>query len=141
VGHFGLFLQRYAHFTSPIRRYADLVVHRALVRAGKFGDDGLSDKGYPRLGEIADHITTVRAPRDGGRARPTDRYVAAFMEDRIGANFTARITGVTLLGLFAGLATPARKDCWRRARWARNISARRAGMRWWAIGPARHTSR
>jgi ribonuclease R len=104
VGHFGLNLQRYAHFTSPIRRYADLVVHRALVRAGKFGDDGLSDKDIPRLGEIADHITMCERRAMAAERDSTDRYVAAFMEDRIGANFTARITGVTRFGLFVRLA-------------------------------------
>jgi ribonuclease R len=104
VGHFGLNLQRYAHFTSPIRRYADLVVHRALVRSGKFGDDGLSDKDIPRLGEIADHITMCERRAMAAERDSTDRYVAAFMEDRIGANFTARITGVTRFGLFVRLA-------------------------------------
>src|SRR6185436_14558356 len=52
VGHFGLTLARYAHFSSPIRRYADLIVHRALVRAHGFGRDGLSDREAGRLGEI-----------------------------------------------------------------------------------------
>lgn len=104
VGHFGLNLQRYAHFTSPIRRYADLVVHRALVRSGRFGDDGLSDKDIPRLGEIADHISMCERRAMAAERDSTDRYVAAFMEDRIGANFTARITGVTRFGLFVRLA-------------------------------------
>jgi ribonuclease R len=104
VGHFGLNLQRYAHFTSPIRRYADLVVHRALVRAGKFGDDGLSEKEIGRLGETADHISMCERRAMAAERDSTDRYVAAFMEDRIGATFTARITGVTRFGLFVRLA-------------------------------------
>lgn len=104
VGHFGLNLQRYAHFTSPIRRYADLVVHRALVRAGKFGDDGLTDKEIGRLGETADHISMCERRAMAAERDSTDRYIAAFMEDRIGANFTARITGVTRFGLFVRLA-------------------------------------
>jgi ribonuclease R len=104
VGHFGLYLQRYAHFTSPIRRYADLVVHRALIRAGKFGSDGLSDNEIGRLGETADHISTCERRAMAAERDSTDRYVAAFMQDRIGANFTARITGVTRFGLFVRLA-------------------------------------
>ncbi len=104
VGHFGLNLQRSAHFTSPIRRYADLVVHRALVRAGKFGNDGLTDKEITALGETADHISVCERRAMAAERDSTDRYVAAFMEDRIGANFTARITGVTRFGLFVRLA-------------------------------------
>ena len=57
IGHFGLNLARYAHFTSPIRRYADLVVHRGLIRALGLGDDGLTDYEVARLTETAEHIT------------------------------------------------------------------------------------
>ncbi len=104
VGHFGLNLAKYAHFTSPIRRYADLIVHRALVRAHKFGDDGLTDREAGRLGEIAEHISMTERRAMAAERDSTDRYVAAFMEDRIGATFDARITGVTRFGLFVRLA-------------------------------------
>jgi ribonuclease R len=103
VGHFGLNLQRYAHFTSPIRRYADLIVHRALIRAHGFGADGLSDREQGRLGEIAEHISMTERRAMAAERDSTDRYVAAFMEDRIGATFDARITGVTRFGLFVRL--------------------------------------
>ncbi len=104
VGHFGLNLARYAHFTSPIRRYADLVVHRALVRAHHFGDDGLTDREMGRLGEIAEHISMTERRAMAAERDSTDRYVAAYMEDRVGAIFDARITGVTRFGLFVRLA-------------------------------------
>ena len=104
VGHFGLNLAHYAHFTSPIRRYADLIVHRALVRAHKFGDDGLTDREAGRLGEIAEHISMTERRAMAAERDSTDRYVAAFMEDRVGATFDARITGVTRFGLFVRLA-------------------------------------
>ncbi len=104
VGHFGLNLARYAHFTSPIRRYADLIVHRALIRANKFGDDGLTDREERILGEIAEHISTTERRAMAAERDSTDRYVAAFMEDRVGATFDARITGVTRFGLFVRLA-------------------------------------
>jgi ribonuclease R len=103
VGHFGLNLGKYAHFTSPIRRYADLIVHRALIRAHKFGDDGLTDREAARLGEIADHISMTERRAMAAERDSNDRYVAAFMEDRIGAVFRARITGVTRFGLFMRL--------------------------------------
>src|SRR6202043_3265159 len=100
---FGLNLARYAHFTSPIRRYADLIVHRALVKAHKFGEDGLSDREAGRLGEVATHISMTERRAMAAERDSTDRYVAAFMEDRIGERFDARITGVTRFGLFVRL--------------------------------------
>jgi ribonuclease R len=103
VGHFGLALQRYAHFTSPIRRYADLIVHRALIRALKLGDDGLTDPEIGRLDSIADHISMCERRAMAAERDSTDRYVAAFMEDRVGAVFEARVTGVTRFGLFVRL--------------------------------------
>jgi ribonuclease R len=103
VGHFGLNLQRYAHFTSPIRRYADLVVHRALIRGLKLGDEGLTDAQATRLGEVADHISMTERRAMAAERDSNDRYVAAFMEDRVGATFEARVTGVTRFGLFVRL--------------------------------------
>jgi ribonuclease R len=103
IGHFGLNLQRYAHFTSPIRRYADLVVHRALIRALKLGDGALSDREAAKLGDISDHISMTERRAMAAERDSTDRYVAAFMEDRVGATFEARVTGVTRFGLFVRL--------------------------------------
>jgi ribonuclease R len=103
IGHFGLNLSRYAHFTSPIRRYADLVVHRALIRALKLGDAGKTDREAGKLGEIAEHISMTERRAMAAERDSTDRYVAAFMEDRVGATFQARVTGVTHFGLFVRL--------------------------------------
>jgi ribonuclease R len=104
IGHFGLNLQRYAHFTSPIRRYADLIVHRALIRALKLGDDGLKDTEIARMTETAEHITATERAAMAAERDATDRYVAAFLADRLGAEFTGRVTGVTRFGLFIRLA-------------------------------------
>jgi ribonuclease R len=104
LGHFGLNLARYAHFTSPIRRYADLVVHRALIRARNLGDDGLSDAKIARLKETADHISMTERRAMAAERDSVDRYVAAYMQDRVGAVFQGRITGVTRFGLFLRLA-------------------------------------
>jgi len=103
IGHFGLNLQRYAHFTSPIRRYADLVVHRALIRALKFGEDGLTGESAAKLSETAEHISLCERRAMAAERDSTDRYVAAFMQERVGATFSARITGVTRFGLFVRL--------------------------------------
>ena len=104
IGHFGLNLQRYAHFTSPIRRYADLVVHRALIRALGLGDDGLTDTDIVRMKETAEHITMTERRAMAAERDATDRYVASFLADRVGAEFEGRITGVTRFGLFVRLA-------------------------------------
>lgn len=104
AGHFGLNLMRYAHFTSPIRRYADLVVHRALIKGLKLGDSGLTDREIVRLHETAEHISMTERRAMAAERDSTDRYVAAFMADRIGATFTARVSGVTRFGLFVRLA-------------------------------------
>jgi len=104
IGHFGLNLAKYAHFTSPIRRYADLIVHRALIRAFNLGDDGLTDREMAGLGATAEHITMTERRAMAAERDSTDRYVAAFMEERIGESFDARVTGVTRFGLFVRLA-------------------------------------
>ena len=103
IGHFGLNLERYAHFTSPIRRYADLTVHRALIRALGLGDDGLTDYEIARLRETAELITLAERRAMAAERDATDRYVAAYMEKSVGAEFEGRITGVTRFGLFVKL--------------------------------------
>jgi ribonuclease R len=103
LGHFGLNLGRYAHFTSPIRRYADLIVHRALIRALNLGDDGLSDGDIARLQGTAEAITAAERRAMAAERDATDRYVAAFLADKVGAQFEGRITGVTRFGLFVRL--------------------------------------
>jgi len=102
-GHFGLNLTHYAHFTSPIRRYADLVVHRALIKAFRFGEDGTADSENVRLKEIAEHISDTERSAMAAERDAKDRYVAAYLEDRIGAEFGARVNGVMKFGLFITL--------------------------------------
>ena len=102
-GHFGLNLARYAHFTSPIRRYADLIVHRALISAFKMGDDGLDPKTLPRLVDIAKHISETERRAMAAERETNDRLIAAHLEKQIGATFNARIAGLTRSGLFVKL--------------------------------------
>ena len=102
-GHFGLALQNYAHFTSPIRRYADLIVHRALVSAHGWGDDGLSHTDTEKLEATAQHISDTERWSMMAERDTTDRYLAAYLSDRIGAEFTGRISGIAKFGLFVKL--------------------------------------
>ena len=104
LGHFGLALDRYAHFTSPIRRYADLIVHRALIKALGLGDDGLSPDAEGRLSEIGEHISKTERRAMAAERDSVDRYMAAFMQERIGAQFDGRISGVSRFGLFVALS-------------------------------------
>jgi len=104
IGHFGLNLLRYAHFTSPIRRYADLVVHRALIKALHLGDDGLRDDDEDRLDRIAADISAAERRAMTAERETVDRLVAEWLSDQIGATFSGRIAGVTKAGLFVKLS-------------------------------------
>lgn len=102
-GHFGLNLRRYAHFTSPIRRYADLIVHRGLIRAYDLGPGGLTDGEIDHLEEIAEAISISERRAVAAERQTVDRLIAAFLADRIGAQFSARISGMVKSGLFVRL--------------------------------------
>jgi ribonuclease R len=104
LGHFGLNLRRYAHFTSPIRRYADLIVHRALVSAFRLGDGGLSDGEKSKLDAIAEAISQSERKAMSAERETVDRLIAMHLAERIGEPFKARISGVTRFGLFVKLA-------------------------------------
>ena len=100
-GHFGLALASYGHFTSPIRRYADLVVHRALVRAYKLGDGGLGDAAAVTIGRTAEHISMTERRAMEAERDTLDRYVAAHLATKVGETLATRITGVARFGFFA----------------------------------------
>jgi ribonuclease R len=102
-GHFGLALQAYAHFTSPIRRYADLVVHRALITAHGWGKDGLSPAEIEQLENTAQHISETERRSMMAERDTNDRYLAAFLSERLGEEFTGRISGVAKFGVFVRL--------------------------------------
>ncbi len=107
LGHFGLNLARYAHFTSPIRRYADLLVHRALISALGLGEDpkkdGLSMEDISDMRDTATHISQTERRAMLAERDSSDRYLAAFMENRIGAEFDGIVSGVARFGLFIKL--------------------------------------
>ena len=102
IGHFGLALRRYCHFTSPIRRYADLLVHRSLIRALRLGDGGLPGAGddFPR---IAEHISGTERRAAAAERDAVDRYTAVYLAEQVGSVLPGRITGVTRFGLFVTL--------------------------------------
>lgn len=100
LGHFGLNLKRYAHFTSPIRRYADLLVHRALITAHGWGDDGLSGEEIENLKSAGEWISQTERRSMLAERDTTDRYLAAFLSERIGNEFQGRVSGIAKFGLF-----------------------------------------
>uniref|UniRef100_UPI00356270FA ribonuclease R n=1 Tax=Phaeovulum sp. TaxID=2934796 RepID=UPI00356270FA len=103
LGHFGLALRSYAHFTSPIRRYSDLIVHRALIAGHKWGDDGLSPADIEVLEETAQHVSETERRAMLAERDTTDRYLAAYLSERVGSEFTGRISGVQRFGAFVKL--------------------------------------
>jgi ribonuclease R len=101
LGHFGLALATYAHFTSPIRRYADLLVHRALVSAYKLGEGGLPPEDAAKFEDVGEHISRLERRAMEAERETVDRYVAAYLADQIGQVVQCRITGVQPFGFFA----------------------------------------
>ncbi|MEM9781562.1 MAG: VacB/RNase II family 3'-5' exoribonuclease, partial [Pseudomonadota bacterium] len=108
LGHFGLALGAYAHFTSPIRRYADLVVHRGLITALGLGKDGVpadlrGADGLAHLRETGEHISRTERRSMEAERDTNDRYLASYLAEREGAEFRGRITGVQRFGVFVAL--------------------------------------
>jgi len=102
-GHFGLALKAYAHFTSPIRRYADLIVHRALITAHGWGKDGLTPFDVEMMAETGQKISDTERRSMTAERDTTDRYLAAFLSERLGAEMPGRISGIAKFGVFVKL--------------------------------------
>ncbi len=103
IGHFGLALRSYAHFTSPIRRYADLIVHRALITAHGWGKDGLRPEDLDTLEQTGAHISDTERRSMMAERDTTDRYLASFLSERVGNEMSGRISGIARFGAFVKL--------------------------------------
>lgn len=102
-GHFGLALRNYAHFTSPIRRYADLVVHRALISAHGWGKDGAGPEDAEALEKTGVHISDTERRSMAAERDTTDRYLAAYLSERVGDEMEGRVAGIAKFGIFVRL--------------------------------------
>ena len=103
IGHFGLALTKYAHFTSPIRRYADLLAHRSLIGAYNLGDGALDKHEKASIEEIAQHISETERTSMEAERNAVDRFTASYLSSHIDAQFEGTINGVTRFGLFVTL--------------------------------------
>ncbi|KQM27883.1 MULTISPECIES: ribonuclease R family protein [unclassified Sphingomonas] len=100
-GHFGLGLGSYAHFTSPIRRYADLIVHRSLVGSYGLGEGALPAEDAANMERVGEAISGLERRAMEAERETVDRYVAAYLAEHVGTVMDARITGVASFGFFA----------------------------------------
>lgn len=100
IGHYGLNLQDYAHFTSPIRRYSDLIVHRLLIEKHSLGEGGFA---YEGLVDTTDHISKTERRAAAAEREAGDRFMARYLQQHIGEDFAGVVTGVTNAGLFISL--------------------------------------
>jgi ribonuclease R len=106
LGHFGLSLEQYCHYTSPIRRYSDLIVHRTLIDVFTMCDnqtDGLVLQQAENLGSIATHISQTERRAMLAEREARERYITSFMSGNVGKEFDAIIAGVNSFGFFAEL--------------------------------------
>lgn len=102
IGHFGLALRRYAHFTSPIRRYPDLLVHRALIKGFRLGAGGL-EKDHKDFNEMGEYLSMTERRAAMAERNAVDRFTAYYLENEVGAQFSGKVNGVTRFGLFVTL--------------------------------------
>lgn len=102
LGHFGLALSDYAHFTSPIRRYADLLIHRALIKACAMPDGGeLENNADEQLfKEIGEHLCATERAAAQAERDTVARYLSCYLEPSIGVDFDVKISGLTTAGVF-----------------------------------------
>jgi ribonuclease R len=103
IGHFGLNLRTYCHFTSPIRRYADILVHRALVKSLKLDQETEFSYAHSQFEQIATHISLTERRASSAEWETVDRYVTAFLSQKVGEEFAGVINGVTRFALFVKL--------------------------------------
>ena len=105
LGHFGLGLADYAHFTSPIRRYADLLIHRALIKAYNMPDGGgLEDNADRGLFEqIGEYISATERQAVCAERETVARFLSAYMQPALGSDFDVKISGLTSAGIFAAV--------------------------------------
>ncbi|MGE5538898.1 MAG: ribonuclease R [Gemmatimonas sp.] len=103
IGHFGLALRKYAHFTSPIRRYSDLLVHRALIGALGLGEGGIDRSAGESFVRAGEHISGTERRAVAAEREAMERYLTLFLADKVGARFMGRVSGVTRFGLFVAL--------------------------------------
>ena len=102
-GHFGLALKKYTHFTSPIRRYSDLIIHRALISSLGLGSDGLQGLDNDKLEETAQHISNTERRSMVAERDTIDRYLAAYLSEKVGNEFEGKVSGVAKFGFFVRL--------------------------------------
>lgn len=100
-GHFGLAYEAYAHFTSPIRRYPDLMVHRGIKEALNKKRSLMDESSYVRAGE---HCSMTERRADDATRAASDWLKCEFMMDKVGQEFAGAISGVTSFGIFVELA-------------------------------------
>ncbi|HEY9400250.1 MAG TPA: ribonuclease R [Luteimonas sp.] len=103
IGHFGLALAAYAHFTSPIRRYPDLLVHRAIKHALGGGNVDLYLYSAHEMAALSLQCSERSRRADEAQREVDERYRAAWMEQHVGREFAGTISGVTSFGLFVEL--------------------------------------
>ncbi|MBM08657.1 MAG: ribonuclease R [Magnetovibrio sp.] len=104
IGHFGLSLNKYCHFTSPIRRYSDLLVHRLLIDSLHLGTRKTTYN-PANLTNVAKHISETERRASVAERESIDRYTAQHMTHHVGKTFAAKISGVTRAGIFINLDT------------------------------------